>query len=84
MHLGSDRVIADNIYYKSGSENIKFIVRFACYCVEWKLRTFGIDTKEFDSKLLVDRFSLTKDLDEFMNSVVCGKAISEFVNIQSY
>lgn len=84
IHLVSGHVIADNIYYKSGTEDTKFIVRFACYCVDFKLRSLGIIIRQDDLKLIIDRFSLTKDLDEFMNSVVGGKQISELVNIQSY
>lgn len=82
--LCSNHVIADNIYYKSGTENIRFIVKFACVCAEFKLRSLGITDRDIDFKSMVDRFSLTKDLDEFLNSVVCGKAISELVSIQSY
>lgn len=82
--LHSNHVIANNIYYKSGTENIRFIVKFACVCAEFKLRSLGIADRDIDFKPMVDRFSLTKDLDEFLNSVVCGKAISELVSIQSY
>lgn len=82
--LCSNHVIADNIYYKSCTENIRFIVKFACVCAEFKLRSLGIADRDIDFKPMVDRFSLTKDLDEFLNSVVCGKAISELVSIQSY
>ena len=82
--LHSNHVIADNIYYKSGTESIKFIIKFACVCAEFKLRSLGITDRDIDFKPMVDRFSLTKDLDEFLNSVVCGKAISELVSVQSY
>lgn len=82
--LISNHVIADNIYYKSGTESIKFIVKFACACVEFKLRGLGVNDRYINLGHLVDRFSLTKDLDEFMSRVVCGKAISELVSIQSY
>ena len=82
--LHSNHVIADNIYYKSGTESIKFIIKFACVCAEFKLRGLGIADRDIDFKPMIDRFSLTKDLDEFLNSVVCGKAISELVSIQSY
>lgn len=82
--LHSNHVIADNIYYKSGTESIKFIIKFACVCAEFKLRGLGIADRDIDFKPMVDRFSLTKDLDEFMNHVVCGKAISELVSVQSY
>ena len=82
--LHSNHVIADNIYYKSGTENIKFIIKFACACAEFKLRGLGVNDRYINLGHLIDRFSLNKDLDKFMNHVVCGKAISELVSIQSY
>ena len=82
--LHSNHVIADNIQYKSGTENIKFIIKFACVCAKFKLRGLGVNDRYINLGHLIDRFSLNKDLDEFMNHIVCGKAISELVSIQSY